>query len=609
VKYKGTAKKKEQRDLTWLLQVVAGIFLIGLPFVVSFVGWDTFRFPKYCVVTLAVGVLIAGLVALRRMSLRFPVSRWEWLLSGGVLYAGLHTLFSSSPELSWTGFKSLFLFALLFLLLRAISTRKFQELIWFGIAAALGVNGILTVLQYYGLLDLMRSATGSVIRGRINPAGFIGEVNSGGFLFGLAVIILIYFVVTEKRPLMRLTACALMGMNLVALAYTRTITASVALLVCALLWLLFHHWWVLRGGSGVSRELTRFWLLLAFFALGSLGVAYQAGLVQRVVMVGKAFEQGEWTHATAGRIPVFMLTWEMIREQPWLGRGLNTYGKDFFHFRVGTEAGRKARLLHQPGAFREAHNEYLQVWEELGIPGIVILLALIGGLLWRSLVSIRSETDPRRSYWLGMLSIGIVYVAIGCLAFFPLHLALTGAYTILLCVALRENQEGEVGDSRGDSWQRSRIVLPILLGILLVLAGGFVLQAIDGWRANREAGIAEFLVRSASGRDYRAAQRRAIADEALARMEKAQDLAPDLYELHSLKGSVLMLLGRYELAADSYSKGLEYFPSAELYTNLATAFLALGQNEKASECLEFALAYAPRYGKARQAREFLRRGE
>ena len=528
---------------------------------------------------------------------------------GGVLYAGVHTLISSNPALSWSGFKSLFIFALLFLLLRAISTQQFQERVWFGIAAALGVNGVLTALQYYGLLDLMRSATGSVIRGRINPAGFIGEVNSGGFLFGLAVIVLIYFVVTDQRRALKVTAGLLIGMNLVGLAYTRTITASLGLVVCALLWVAFHHWWVLREGRGFTRELGILWLLLAVFAVGAFGVAYRAGLVQRVVAVGKAVNDGQWTYATAGRVPVFLLTWEMIKQEPWLGRGLNTYGKDFFSYRVGTEAGRSARLLHQAGSFREAHNEYLQIWEELGLPGIAIFLGLIAGLLWRSFVCLKTESDPRQTYWIGVLTLGVIFVAIGCLAFFPLHLSLTGAYIVLLCVALRSSQTRDDDSKWGESLQQSRIVMPVVIGILLVLSVGVFLQARGSWRANEEAGVAEFLIRSASGRDYRPDQKRAIADEALARLEKAQELAPDIYELHSLKGSALMMLGRYEQAAASYSQGLDYHPSAELYTNLAAAYIALGQKNKARECLDLALAYAPRYGKARQAQRFLKRGK
>jgi Flp pilus assembly protein TadD len=131
-------------------------------------------------------------------------------------------------------------------------------------------------------------------------------------------------------------------------------------------------------------------------------------------------------------------------------------------------------------------------------------------------------------------------------------------------------------------------------------------MSVNDWSANSEAGVADFLLRSATSRDYRPTQKRVIADEALARLEKAEKLSPDFHELRNLKGSALMMLGRYEQAAQSYSRAISAIPSPELYTNLATAYMALEEKQKAKECLDLALGYAPRYGKARQALKFLK---
>jgi O-antigen ligase len=604
VKYKGVNQKKEYVSRGWVIQTVAGVALAVLPFVISFVGWDTFRLPKDSFCVLVTALLIFLLVAFKRMSIQAHLSGWEWILFGGITYVGFHTLISSSPELSWSGFKSLLVFSLLFWVLRSISTIPFQQSVWLWIGAATGVNGVLTMLQYYGLIDWMRSSTGRVIHGRINPAGFIGEVNSGGFLFGLTIIVLVYYVATRQRLWIRIIAGVLIGLNLVGLAFARGLTASLGLGVCLLVWVVFHHWWVFREGKGIRRDLVIFWLVLMVAVLGSLGVAYKAGVTQRVGRVLEATERGNLSLATAGRIPVYWLAWQMIKEEPWLGRGLNTFGRDFFYFRAETEAGKSVRLLHQSGAFREVHNEYLQVWEEVGLPGLMIFLALLLSPIAISINRFRRETDSEKVYWLGILTLGLVFVAISCLAFFPLHLSVTAAYIVLLLAGIRVAQ----ATASDDGMQRGGIIRPVVVGMLLVAMAGFAWQAIKDWRANNQAGIAAFLLSSAGSQDYRPAQKRAIADEALTRLEKAENLAPEFREVHNLKGSVLMMLGRYELAAESYSRGVESTPSPELYTNLAAAYMALEKKMQARECLNLALAYSPRYSKARQALKFLENG-
>lgn len=603
MKYKGLKQKKENSSREWVIQVAAGISLAIVPFVISLVGLDTFRVPKDSFCVLFAALLIVLMVAFKGLSFQTRLAGWEWVLLAGVAYVGLHTLISSSPELSWSGFKSLVLFTLLFCVLKSILSTRIQQRVWLWIGAAVGVNGVLTVFQYYGMFDWMRSSTGRAIHGRINPAGFIGEVNSGGFLFGLAIIMLVYFVVVQHSLAQRVIAAVLIGFNLMGLAYSRTLTASLGLGACLLLWLVFHHWWTLRDGKGLRRELLVFWLVLVVVSFGALGIAYKAGITQRVGRVWKASEQGYWNYATAGRIPVFWLTWQMIQEDPWLGRGLNTFGKDFFYFRAETEAGQSVRLLHQSGVFREVHNEYLQIWEELGLPGLLVLLFLILSAMVISLSRLRNEENPQKAYWLGISTLGVVFVSISCIAFFPLHLSVTGVYTVVLFAGLRSSQDTSPVDSSG----RGAILRPVGLGIVLAVTAGLALQAVEDWQANNEAGIAAFLLRSAQ--EYRPAQKRAIADEALNRLQKAESLAPGFYEVHNLKGSVLMMLGRYEQAVGSYSRGIELGPSPELYTNLAAAHLALGQKNRARECLNLALGYAPRYGKARQALRFLEDGK
>jgi O-antigen ligase len=59
-----------------------------------------------------------------------------------------------------------------------------------------------------------------------------------------------------------------------------------------------------------------------------------------------------------------------------LGHGLGSFATDFFRYRAETDMSRLA-MVDQPGAFREVHNDYLQVWEELGVIGLLLFVALL----------------------------------------------------------------------------------------------------------------------------------------------------------------------------------------------------------------------------------------
>ena len=161
------------------------------------------------------------------------------------------------------------------------------------------------------------------------------------------------------------------------LAYSRSLTAFISLAVAGGLWLCFHHWWTFRYQKRIGRELVILWLLLAVGLVGSVAVGYRVGVLSRVSFVWGQIQEGDWTTVTTGRSPVYWLSWQMIQEQPWLGRGLNTFGREFFFYRANTEVGQSANLIKQAGSFQEVHNEYLQVWLELGLPGLVFFLALV----------------------------------------------------------------------------------------------------------------------------------------------------------------------------------------------------------------------------------------
>ncbi|OGX26880.1 MAG: hypothetical protein A3D10_05620 [Omnitrophica WOR_2 bacterium RIFCSPHIGHO2_02_FULL_48_11] len=70
------------------------------------------------------------------------------------------------------------------------------------------------------------------------------------------------------------------------------------------------------------------------------------------------------------RLGVWEDTWKMIEQKPWLGYGLNTYMKDFQHYR------RKSGTMYHAPTY--AHNCYLQMATEVGLFGWLAFMSIWG---------------------------------------------------------------------------------------------------------------------------------------------------------------------------------------------------------------------------------------
>jgi len=604
VKYKATRKKVVTRNYRWVGQTLIAIFLVLLPFIFSASGYDKFRLPKTTFAILSILVIGIVVALLGRIRLSFPLLSWETLLAGSTGYLALHTLTSSNPGLSWHTFLVILPFVVFFFVLRSNLTARFQRVVWLLVGSAFALSSILTVMQYHGLITSMTYQSGETLLGRINPAGFIGEVNSGGFLFGLVSVLLIYFVVAERDVRLRVLGGSLLAINLIGLAYTRTLTAFAALSACFVLWLIFHHWWTLRRNRGVTRALVYFWVVLALGLAGGTVVAVMSGIGGRVVSVAEQIAHGNLSAATAGRQPVYWLTWEMIREKPLLGRGLETFGHDFFYFRADTEVGQSAKLIHQEGSFQQVHNDYLQVAEELWLAGLALMLALLIIPVIRTVSLVRTLDDEADIYWNGMLGIAVVFVMVGALAFFPLRLTVTGSYVVLIFGCLRWYQcpdpSEETPRAREASWQLIPVVL--FLSVLLLFVG---LPLHRAWDANSKLGTASYLLEQVSSGQIPVRQKQMILGRLLNLLNSADAAAVEFPEIYNLKGGAYLLLGEYGRAAENYALAAERIPSAEVLTNLAAAQIAEKKNGEAEELLHRALRYDPQYTKAQQALQYL----
>jgi O-antigen ligase len=98
-------------------------------------------------------------------------------------------------------------------------------------------------------------------------------------------------------------------------------------------------------------------------------------------------------YAVLERLAHWQAAGEMIRYHPWTGVGFSNYESVYSQY----------ALWNWPIALGHAHNIYLNVTAELGIPGLLAYLILWGAIFWQTVRVLR-----RRSGWEWGLALGLL---------------------------------------------------------------------------------------------------------------------------------------------------------------------------------------------------------
>ena len=111
--------------------------------------------------------------------------------------------------------------------------------------------------------------------------------------------------------------------------------------------------------------------------------------------------------------------WKMIEARPFCGQGLNTFMANFLDYAIGPNNG---------PAY--AHNCFLQITAETGIPGLVTFLLFLGALFvtWRT--ALRKAPTPEEAEDRAGLRVVLLGLAAGLLAFLVQSLFDTNLYSL-----------------------------------------------------------------------------------------------------------------------------------------------------------------------------------
>lgn len=329
---------------------------------------------------------------------------------------------------------------------------------WFIVA-----GGLLNAL-FVGLQLATKFGVALSFMPRYYGYGAIGQVNHFADYTALATASLIYLYTKRKLPLVALIVAGLLFLAMLAFSGSRSTWLYMAALV-VLSYALRSM--VLRQKNSTSelqiqqsRTLFRLALLiLPIFALVQWAIYFlPSGMVtlptERLMMGDAAGSVGISTVAISGlaiRLHVWHESLQLFMQSPWLGIGAGQMRwMSFAYLSPDIAQG-------MPGMFENAHNLFIQVMTEMGLGGILLLVAglvaWLRGFQWRNL--------NLESWWLlAMLAI----IGIHSMLEYPLWYAYFLGITALLLGA-GEDKSSQV---RFTFTGRAAIVAVLVTGLAVM---------------------------------------------------------------------------------------------------------------------------------------------
>ena len=260
-----------------------------------------------------------------------------------------------------------------------------------------------------------------------------------------------------------------------------------------------------------------------------------------------------------GRIWMWAVTGTMIRDAPWGGHGLGTFGLDFPLYQAKAFSQQWAAPFIAHASFTSyAHNDYLQLWSEVGLWGVLAFSALVWIVLKRG----RALADDAVALgcWAALISL-LVNAAVA----FPFHLPTSlMLFAVLLGVVEATVCKKTLALSLSASPARIAIVLLVLIICFVAYRSSYHLLAADSalFRANA----------ALEGQQW---------NEAETAIRKAIQHAPTRLDGQIMLGRLHVERGEYEQALLALDQAQRLGYDVQVYYLKATALEASGQHTAA----------------------------
>ncbi len=308
--------------------------------------------------------------------------------------------------------------------------------------------GIYGILQYFGI-DFSFWA-GNVRRQRV--MGLFGNVNyfAEYLIFPLSLTVgLILSKNKSYNKLFLFLAMISMGLTLL-FTFTRGSYLAIVLTITVMLLLYFKS----AANAQIKDSYKRIILLFLLLAIVALALIYIPHPLNRnnttleKLRSRVTIETLTSSNSILRRIAIWKCTQMMIKDYPILGSGLGTYAYHTLKYQAEFFAIGNNRDIYPHGKAVQAHNEYLQLWSELGAIGLLIFLWLIISYYRYLLKYLKEVKDEEKAKVIGLAG-GITAVLIDAIFGFPLQLSTSislfwmflGLSTCQISITLQDKKE------------------------------------------------------------------------------------------------------------------------------------------------------------------------
>jgi len=454
-----------------------------------------------------------------------------------------------------------------------------------------GLFGIYGILQHNGI-DFsfwIRNI------GRQQVFGLFGNVNyfAEYLIVPLPIAVSIFFASRNKlKKILLLIAILAMGTSLLV-TFTRSsyLGFGVSLIFMALLFIFS------RGKSFIKENKKIFIVVLvAIFIITFLFVVpnplNKSGTIIHKIKSRISITQLTQSYPIITRIANWKFTTLMIKDHPLLGSGIGTYKYNSLRYQAKFLDQGQNRSFYPSGFADKAHNEYLQLWAEIGIIGLGIFAWLIISYFNYGLRFIKKEKDYyRQGIIIGLMG-AVVAVLVDGIFGFPLHLPATVIlFWLVLALTIAtiksEADAEEIDLAKKDSNKKikgekgnniSRFKPLLYIGIILLTAFLCVTVA------------RPFIARTYWYYANKEIKNKDV-NRAIKMYEEALKWDPYLGEVYYGMGKILQNRRFYSLALEYFEKAEKYVDHPDLPQDLASVYLGRKLFDKAAIKLKQAISY------------------
>jgi tetratricopeptide (TPR) repeat protein len=331
------------------------------------------------------------------------------------------------------------------------------------------------------------------------------------------------------------------------------------------------------GGMLLMRESTRrkgrtivVLFLVVLFTVGWFG---WKPVMERFERIGRS------DVSSAQRVHVWKDSLAILRSSPLFGTGLGTFEQIYPRYR--TVPG-QARWEH-------AHNDYVEAAVELGVAGILLILAVAVSFFGKTYAMLRRRKSlSARLLGIGSVS-GVIAIAVHSLTDFNLHVGANGLYFVFLMGFAVAVLHAKTEDEEGGTLLRVREVrVPQQLKMPLLAGSGVILISLCAIPTLNLGGeimyaMAKGPLGESSGLELRGTMlgRAAALNSFDARLPLAE-------------GTIDYTLGRRDEAVRKLSRAVALNPvNSEALQMLGVALGSTGARDSAAKYMKLAVLYDP----------------